>query len=40
MALWRGFGAILRMTGTAIEEIGCSLQGKLAYRETREFYRI
>ena len=36
-ALVRGLGAVLRGTGKTLEEIGCALQGKLAYRETRKF---
>ena len=36
MAALKGLGAVLRGAGRAIEELGCALQGKLAYRETRE----
>jgi hypothetical protein len=32
----RGLGSVLRGAGKAIDELGCAIQGKLAYRETRE----
>lgn len=34
MAFARGIGAILRSAGKALEDVGCAVQGKLAYRET------
>jgi hypothetical protein len=30
----RGIGAILRSAGKALDDLGCVVQGKLAYRET------
>lgn len=40
MALARGFGALLRSTGKALDDLGCALQGKLAYRETCRYLCI
>lgn len=36
MALWRAVGSVFRSTGQALDSLGCALQGRLAYRETRK----